>query len=325
MRFACCLFASVASIASFASADAFDPVRVPADAAWVIHVDVDAFTKSHAWQLAEPNLRRMKHFTERLEQIERMVDVKLPDDVHGVTVLSTEVDGENAVVVIDSEAKPQRLIALVSLSSSYNVETDENGRELHHWADGGKAIYASFLTDHRLAVSPSREQLKKVVAIAAGKAEGLKADSALARGVSSSTTVPATEPTITPIVYAASRNIAELATVRQARARLFDRLESGWVILGEQPGSLALHAEFNAVNWRSAQGVKVLLNGAGSMISMVLPERNANLELFAELLETMQAESEGAIVKVNWPIAYEKVEAVMKSHGLDVSGPTTRP
>lgn len=313
------------SIGGAARAEPFDPSQVPASAAWVMHVDVDALRESRAWRVAEPILMKRPHFAERRAMIERIVDAKLPRDLSGVLLFSVDLTGKDAVVVVTSNAHPERLKALAAMNETYQVEKLDDGREVHRWTgDDSRTIYATFLSDRRVALSASREQLGTAIDVALGKTPGATGDQIIARGATSQ---PASGKRI---VYVASDKLTEIAKQAQAKSRLMERLHEGWLAVSSSEYAITLDGDVRADNARTAWALKGLLSSASAAITLLAPNAgdDANIDLLGRALESLESSVDGSTVSIKWPITYQQIEDEMKKRRVDTSGfaaPATMP
>jgi hypothetical protein len=317
--------AAVLSLAGLARAEPFDPAQVPASAAWVMHVDVDALRDSRAWRVAEPLLMKRRQFAERRAMLERIAGVKLPGDVSSVLLFSVDLSKNDAVLIVTSNAHPERLKALVALNDTYAVEKLDDGREVHRWTGEDKrTIFATFLSDRRVALSASREQLGSAMDVAAGKSAAVAGDTVIARGATS-------QPTSGKrIVFVASDQLPEIAKQANARSRLMERLHDGWLSLSSSEYAVTLTGDVHADNTRTAWALKGLLSSASAAITLLAPDagENPNVELLGQALESLESSVTGQTVSVRWPITYQQIRDEMAKRGLDTSSfdaPATKP
>jgi hypothetical protein len=317
--------AALLASAGIARAEPFDATQVPDGAAWVIHVDVDAMRESRAFRIVEPILQKQPHFTERKAMIERVGNVKLPDDLSGVLLFSVDLTGGEAVLIVTSNAHPERLKALVALNETYTVDKLDDGREVHHWkGDDGRTIYASFLGERRVALSASREQLTAAMDVAAGKRASVAPDGIVAVGATS-------QPTSgRRLVFVASDQLTEIARRAEAKSRLMERLKDGWLAISSSDDVITLTGDLRADTQRTAWALKGLLSSASAAITLLAPNagENRNVELLGQALESLESSVHGSTVSLKWPITYEQIRTEMSNRGLDTSGfdtPSTRP
>ena len=67
-------------------ADAFDPKQVPAQAKWVLHVDMDAARDTKSFDLIRQNILSSAAAQAKINQIDTITGMRFPEDVRDITL-----------------------------------------------------------------------------------------------------------------------------------------------------------------------------------------------------------------------------------------------
>ncbi|MBC7783586.1 MAG: hypothetical protein H7144_07080, partial [Burkholderiales bacterium] len=167
--------AGALAIGTAAHARPFDQKTIAASAKWVLHVDVDAVGQSQVWKMAEPKLQNNPQFVKARKDIERIAQVRLPDDLHDITLYGPSFGEKEAVIVIRSAANDERLKTLISLNETY-VSKTVGGQTVHSWEDKGKHLFAGFAADRRVVIGQSQDAVVGALDVLAGKMESIKSE-----------------------------------------------------------------------------------------------------------------------------------------------------
>jgi hypothetical protein len=96
--------------------------QVPADAAWIVHWDLDALHKSTVYQkLSAAALARWKPLADRLATINRQLGLDLAKDLHGMTVFGPTLAEPKAMLLMRADWEPQTFRQRLALAPSHAV------------------------------------------------------------------------------------------------------------------------------------------------------------------------------------------------------------
>ena len=294
--------AALAASAAVAHADPFDPARVPADAKYVLHVDMDALRPTQLWHVLDDQLVGNEQAGALIGKLELGLGMKFPRDVHDITVYGHDVGEANAVTVL--HAKMNRGQFTAALGTLPNAGTDPYGKyDLLSFDDEqGRSVVAAFHDDGTLLFTQSPELMKAALDVLDGKAEHAGPTSPL---VSGATAGASTRPTGKPLVYVAVADPATL--IKGGGPPLAKEVAGGSAIVTERPVSTtrpvdgpadaeaAVHLSVAAKTadaarqlQNAAAGVRVLVMGAASGNAA-----NPGLALAASALRTLTVTQTG--------------------------------
>ncbi len=91
------------------SAEPLDYRRVPADAKWLVHVDISAINSGDVSQKISARWRQLPATRQVLQQLRWMTGVDLSKDLEGITVYGRNYEQHRAVTIFQSKVDQDRL------------------------------------------------------------------------------------------------------------------------------------------------------------------------------------------------------------------------
>jgi len=289
-------------VVSRVRAEGLDAKTVPGDVKWLLHVDVDALGKTKTWGVLRPQIEKMGDFQTGVANVEMITGMKLPDDLHDVTVYGKAFVEDAAVVVIRATVDQQRLIGLLQGNPAYS-SVKHGQRDVHTWDDKGKQVYGSFHGPGRVVMGRSEEAVKGALDSLDGKREGLKAESPLAAGTGAGI-----------LLYVAGDGLSEL-TPLQAKSALVRQVERAWVSLREQEADLVLKAAVTTKTPETAGQVRAAVEGVKAMVLLAAANENAGpwAKAATEALQKLSAKVEDRTVTGELRVAVDSIDGLLKN------------
>ncbi len=287
--------------------DPFDAQRVPVDAKWVIHIDMDAARHSKTWEAVDDHLANNEGFQSSVAQIEQATGMQFPDDVHDVTLYGRAAGDEAGVVVLHGKIDHNRTIAALQMNPDY-TQTDYGKYQVMSWPDKEKKLFGAFHDDSTVVVGRTQANIEAALDTMDAKAECVK-EGPLAAGAT---------PQL--LVYVAVKDLAGLQRDKDAQSPLLKRISSGWVGLSEKDGNAVVHANLTTATPEMAEQLHTAIEGIKAMVSLAAEGANADpkAKAAANALQTLHPASDGKIVSVDWPIPLDQVTGFIAS--LPVKG-----
>jgi hypothetical protein len=294
----------LATLAGSAFAGPLDRSRVPAGAAWLVHVDIEAAMRSDLMKTALDAKGAMG-----LDGMSELNDVKEElgldplHDIFDVTVFGSDVDGHDAVAMFTTTpAVDEAIRRLKEKGHDYQTLT-EGGYDLYAWSEDGGAQYGlvrKIGPERRLMyLSQDKQTLIAAADVGTGRADSLKGrkDSALsveerpgAMLVIASDVIP-------------RRGEGEMSMVLgKARALRIEAGDNGQDCYAE--------VELRMASSEDAANVSQVLTGLQAMARMFC-QGNPEMSPFSEVLRAQTLSADGASVfsKLQYPTA-KLVEAI---------------
>lgn len=242
------LLAGIGMGLSDAHAKPFDSKSVASDAKWVLHVDIDAMSKTQAWKLVEAKLKNDPKYVQGKAVVERIGKIRLPDDLHDVTLFGPSFGEKEAVVVIRHNANIERLKTLVSFNETYRSQ-NVGGQEVHVWDDKGKTMHAGFSKDGRLVIGQDQDAVIDALNTIDGKSAPLKSEVMIPKPNEAGL-----------LIYLAGDQVAEIAK-GQARSPLVQKLKSMWLKVSSDATGLKMTSQVQTDDAAAADDVKQAIDG----------------------------------------------------------------
>ncbi len=293
-RTAAITMAGLVGLAPVAQAGPFDPKVVSADAKWVIHLDVDAMAKSDTWKLVEPKLQANANYAKGKRDIERIGQVKLPEDLHDVTLFGSTIGEREAIVVIRANVNAERLKTLVSLNETYASAT-VGGHQLHSWEDKGKTIHTGFAADSRIVVGQSQDDVVAALDTIGGKLDPLK--NALLAPQQDKAGV---------LVYIAGDQLSEIGQ-QAARSPIIQKLKNAWITVAEDPiKGVKVKSQIAADDDKTATNVKGMIDGLKAAVSFAAQD-DPDAMLVADAILDLNTTASGSLIDIDWNVPLKNV------------------
>lgn len=153
----------IGGLAAWATAGPLNKSRVPADATWVVHVDLEAGLASSlgAWLKNNDD----PEYRQGLAKFTQETGLDPLKDVLGVTVYGAAADGSDGVALIEASAAVDQIIEHARRKGKTFEEITEGRLTLYTWKEHGSARYAT--------IRPGAEDNERFVVVAADKARVL--------------------------------------------------------------------------------------------------------------------------------------------------------
>jgi len=305
MRFARSIALSLLAIltlSSFTRASGFDPRQVPAGTQWVLHIDADAVAKSTLWEIAEPMLSEKADYVTKVEEIERIMGMKFPKDLHSVTLYGNAFDEKNAVAVLHADVDRPRVKTLLSVNPAYAASA-HGQHEVLTWEDKGKTLFGAFHGTDGIIVSQSKSAVENALDLLDGKSKALSTESTLTGGKDATAGV---------LLYIAAEALANMQGA--AKSPVVKQIENAWISLGEQDKDIVFRSNVVTVTPDTATQFKDLLQGfkAGAQLRAEDTTVAAHERAIAAALSRATVKADGKVMSIEWPISTEKVREIFR-------------
>ena len=290
------------SICANAGADPLSPKQVPADAKWVLHVDMDAARDTKLWSALENQLSTKRDFQDGIGKIEQVTNAQFPRDLHDVTLYGRSAEDQAGVVIVHAHMDRQRVVTVLQMNLGYSSK-DYGDHQLLTWHDDDKdkQMFGSFFDDSTVIIGQSEELIRSALDVMDDKSEHLKLDSPLAAGA---------KPQL--LAFVAARDMASLKKEGQPQSPVVQQIQSAWVSLTESEGNAVVKANVLANSAENAQQLNQLLDGVRAMVSLTAGKQPAQNDeqskatAISSLLKTLSIKRDDKLLTVDWPIAIEK-------------------
>ncbi|HEY3864108.1 MAG TPA: hypothetical protein VGO59_19740 [Verrucomicrobiae bacterium] len=298
---ACC----IAAAASRTGAAPLCRSDLPADPAWLLHVDCDSLRQAYLgkyllYYVEKPEMRS------NVVAFQSIFNFDFRTQLHGVTVYGHSSTPNDGAVIIYADFDPAHLIALGKAAPEAGATTN-NQHVIYGWlsADsGGARSYAAILTG-RAVMSKSKEDVMTVLAAIDGTAPNYSAGKILP------------EPSATPdapFVQAAARDLKFLGAdpisslMKMSKRATFQAVETN-----EQ---LEAVLTLEAGDESAARQMSLVAQGQVALLSL-----QRNNPKAAQLASGISVKQEGAVLKISLSIPSTDLVAALKAYDAAKKNP----
>jgi hypothetical protein len=283
-----------------AQAAPLDRAQVPANATWLVQIDVDAMRESKVVEAFFKECGRDGGlFDAWFDRIERRCGIDPRSDLHGVTIFGERIAPRDTVMIVHSQVDKDRLLALAR--SARDHRTEKHGdHEIHTWTDRGgpgpeHQAAGAFFEKDKLVIAGSVERLNEALDVLDGKGDTLaKSDKPLAAKV----------PAGAMIVV---RTGAIEAKDMPFRNPVLETIEEIDLVRGEHDGQHFGTMKVRADSSVNAQRMKDVLEGVMAMVSLQLRDKDK----VVDLMKKTEVKVEGDTLHVNFSQPAERVAAAI--------------
>lgn len=287
-----------------AHAAPLDLAIVPESVGYVAHLDMDKLASTEFWRRVEPMLMSKRRISAGLEMIERIGDIRLPEDVHDVTVFGTDYDRAGFVVVLRSAAKRERLEGMMSMIDSYQEREIAGGRIVHTWIDRGDGEVerlAAFGPSGELLVSGDESLLVQALDLLDKKADA----KSLAGQVPFESHA---DDAVT--VYLAGSGVGKAIGKNPDVAMFLKPVQRVWLTAREDGPSLVMHGQVVATDAKSGELLRNLAEGGRALVVLFSRTDRADerAQRGAEMLDTFKSSIDGTKIDFRWSAPSQMIE-----------------
>jgi hypothetical protein len=281
-----------------------DLSTIPETVGYVAHLDVDKLASTEFWRRVEPTLMSKRRISAGIDMIERIGDIRVPEDVHDVTVFGSDYDGTGFVVVLRSAAKRERIEGMLSMIDSYQERELPGGRVVHTWTDhkdGDVERLAAFGPSGELLVSGDEALLTQALDVLEKKANAKSLAGQLPFESHKDDAVT---------VYLAGGGIGKAIGKNPDVAMFLKPVQRLWLTAREDGPSLVMHGQVVATDAKSGELLRNLAEGARAFVVLFSRTERAGerAQRGAEMLDTFKSSVDGAKIDFRWSAPSQMIE-----------------
>jgi hypothetical protein len=278
-----------------------NPALVRRDAAWVVHLDVEAGVKS---ALGEHVLAGKSRLRISLEDMKKEIGLDVLADVRSLTVYGLGEEGREGVVIVAGTEAVDAVVERLRKDPTY-AAVEDGGRPVHSWVDHGRAHFAQVRPganggERIVFIARSLEHLRAGLDVPDGRAPNLAGSEA-------------PRPAAGSIMFISVPSMP--AALRRApdATGLLGLIEGLVLDLGEQGGDM--YADLS-VHTAKSEDANNLLQAAAGFIAMarLLARGEEDSRPLSRLCDAVTLSAEGTRLTARFRCsAREAVEAMSKA------------
>jgi hypothetical protein len=244
--------ALLVGLAALTQAAPLDLKNVPADAKWLVHVDVDAIRASTvAKQVWHKGLEMHKDAEKHLAQLHDRLGLDIRHDLHGVTLYGKKFVEHTGVAIVNAKMDQKLLLDKAAKAPDHKV-TKFGSYDLHSWTakhhGHTRTVWGAFYKPDWLVFASSEGELKAALERLDGNGPELDKHSPLAGRV---------RPGATFLARAVGLAESDLPT----RCVVAKQVESARVSMGEHEGESFFYAKIVFNSAETADQVRAVVEG----------------------------------------------------------------
>jgi hypothetical protein len=292
------VMASLAALPVGIEAAPLDLAAVPADAQWLMHMDMDAARGSTVMQRAwEKAVKMHPHLEKMMVMGAGMAGMDPRKDLRDVTVYGTDLDKRNGVMIVRARANRAFLEKMVEKAPDH--KTVEHGKYvLHGWTHKGwkghhsGPVMGAFFKDDVMVFARSEAAVKQALDVLDGTARGVGEGSPLAGRVRPGSIMVARASAVDP----------------NTKCPVLKSGKAFRVALGEHEGQSFYRAKLDMKSAAAAGEAEDVVQGLASLASL----RWGDDEAVMALVKGVDNKVEGDTCTISWDAPADRVWTVVE-------------
>jgi hypothetical protein len=271
-------FLLVALAAPGISGESLQTQLIPAEARWLIHIDVEKFAKTELKQILEKNLEN--DIGKEILGIEKTIGIDFFNDISSVTVIGMNHNNNEPVVAFSGNLDKSHLLGLLREEESPD-EINYGDFLIYTWDDDGYGVFAN---DNLLIFSENRSGLEKVLDTLSGKGKNF-----------AGTPLQKQLKTLSPDTFlvATAENISDLLGEDDDDfgALILKKTESAFFSVNEQNNKVRLQLSLQTDSPETATNLESMVTGLKAFLSM-----NDKIDPDWDIIKSLKVAAKGTTV-----------------------------
>lgn len=271
-----------------------------------MHVDLDAARDTKTYDTLNQRVLSDGNMQAKFNQIEQLSGMKIPDDMHDVTLYGKEAGDAAGVVLVHAKIDRNKTQSNLQQFAQQYASNPYGSYDVLTWFDTDKnqTMYGAFHDDSNFVIAHNEKNVELALDAIDGKAESLKADSPLLGGA---------KPQV--LVYVAAKDMPQLHGEDAKPNPVLKAVQSAWISFSEKDDMVTLRAELQGSSADTAANIRQTLLGVKSMISLAVQGDNPDPVAKAVVAATngFTATQQDKAVEVEWPIPVEQAESIINA------------
>jgi len=267
MKKAVVLFLTVLLVLMFCcqlKASSLQKSIVPAEALWVVHVDLVKFKASRLGDIVLNKIDALG-LEDEIGRFQKQFKMDLVNDIEGVTVIGLGKDEKDIVACLKGNFNQDFLLGLLGMEDSHQ-EIPYGKYTLHNW---DKDEFGAFVDDDLVLFAQKKNALTRVLDVISGKKADISSSSLMAYLKK----VPSNA-----FVSAMVKDISAIAK-EETDVFVFKKMKSALLTLAEVKENLDLRLDFMVDTQEDANNIENAIKGLIALANMHLSEEDSALRI----------------------------------------------
>jgi len=269
------LLSAVLILSASLYAAPLNQTHIPAEAKWVIHLDVNMLTSSELWKAAGPYI--IDENQNKIDWFTNLFGFDPTKDIYAATLYGTDAKEENAVFILYGQFNKEKLISLLEQNEDY-AESEYQGQKLYHWFDekDNKKKVGIFASESMIVISQSQQQVQEMIDLIAGRKIALQ----------NQKDAPLTKLIETPenaIMVLAADGLSQLNKNKKDDV-ISKNAKTISAVAGEKDGKIYMYADLTAETQQAAMQIEQIVSGIKAFIEL----KHTNNPRLMQILQTAE-------------------------------------
>lgn len=255
------------------TAETFRASIVPADAQWVIHLDIDKFKSTRVGDmlLKEKDISGLHKIN---REFLKETKINLFQDISGITLYGGGKDEESTVVCLSGKFDRNYLLGLLEGEDSHRA-TKHGQNTIHKW-DGHD--FGAFARDNLVLLGKDRGMMERALDVIAGKR----------KNISSTPTGVYFQKTPKDVFITVAASNVSLLMEGRSKPRFLKNISSGFLTASEENTNFNLQLTVGADSQKDAANLEQVIKGFVALGKMYVEEIGDLSSLLENLTITVQ-------------------------------------
>ncbi len=289
-----------------AFADPLNGSSLPDNTRWIIHLDVDGARQVEPlWNMVRTRTPapQQADLLPKLAILERVTGMKLPQDLHDVTLFGSSFDQSGVCLRVHGNLDESSIAAFLRLDPEFS-ETAHNDHTIMTWRDknADRLMSVSFAKHDLAVLSSSSKAVADALDTLDGKSAGLKTGSPIAPPE-----IAANAPQ--PIVWMAGSNLSELPRAQNTESPLLAQMDAASISIKWINDRALTEMRVTAKSDKAAQQMQSVAQGVKAFVDLAASDEHATARnrLLATMMQNFSTQSDGSMVKGAWMLDVDQV------------------
>jgi len=258
--------ALLSTLPSTVKAESLQTDIIPAEASWVIHIDVGNFATSPLKDLILG--KGPKDIRRGIKTAEGIAKIDFFNDISSITLIGSG-HGEEPAVVVKGKFDKKYLLDLMALEK--DVEKSSYGKYDIYNEDGDENYV--FAGDNLIIIGEEEDFVKKILDVVDGKAKSISSSSF----VSAIKNVPATT-----LITAAAKNVSKLVDDNEASV-ILKKTGLAFFLAMEQNDLMKLKLSLETDSPETAKNILQIANGLKALVQMKHDKEVPHIDILSKI------------------------------------------
>lgn len=279
-----------------------DASRLPEDAKWVIHLDLDAVREAGLFATVENHWPPAKLVRAKLQQVKDQIGIDPTRDIASVTAYDNRYVENSGVVMIEvKDLDSKRLIEELKRKQPNHQVSMHEGHTIYSWTmnpgQPNAHVVSGAICGNTVLLSRDLDQVRRAIDQFDGRGMRLPQDSPLAAETPAGT-----------VILARAVDMADQETL--FRSSVLREAHMLAVAVGMDGGDVFVSASMEAAEPRIAAECRDVVQGFRGLVSLQFVDDERALRVIGGLTVDVS----GRIVSAQWRAAGEDIIGLVKNH-----------